>query len=61
MQAWLRMIWLSGMPTLSTSWAALAATTMAIGSAFPTSSEAQIMMRRAIKRTSSPAYSILAR
>ena len=37
------------------------ATTSACGSALPTSSEAQMAMRRAMKFTSSPAASILAR
>ena len=41
--------------------AAETATVRAIGSAFPTSSAAHIIMRRAINLTSSPAYSIFAK
>ena len=40
---------------------AFVATTSACGSAFPTSSDAQIMIRLAINVTLSPAYSIRAR
>ena len=43
---------LSGIPIRSTAIAALVATTNAIGSAFPTSSEAQIIILLAINFTS---------
>ena len=55
------MIWDSGIPIRSTACAAATATVSAMGSAFPTSSDAQIMIRRAMNFTSSPAYSIFAR
>ncbi len=55
------MICASGIPTRSTAAAADEATTIAIGSAFPISSDASIMILRAINFTSSPAYNILAR
>ena len=45
----------SGIPTYSTAWAAAVATTKAIGSARPMSSDAWITSRRAINRGSSPA------
>ena len=44
----------SGQPTSSDTWCAALARTSAIGSAKPTSSAAQITMRRVIKRGSSP-------
>lgn len=53
--AWDSMIWASGIPTLSTAWAAAAATTRAWGSALPTSSEAHMRILRAMNPTSSPA------
>ncbi len=49
------------MPTLSTAKEALTATCRACGSAFPTSSEAQIIILLAMNVTLSPAYSIRAR
>ena len=55
MTAWERMIWDSGIPTRSTAWAAATATQRACGSAFPMSSEARIMILRAMNLTSSPA------
>ena len=54
------MIWDSGIPMRSTAWAADTATVSAMGSALPTSSEAQIMMRRAMNLGSSPASSMRA-
>ena len=45
----------SGMPTNSTARAAASATTSPFGSAMPTSSDARITSRRAIRRGSSPA------
>ena len=50
-----------GIPIRSTACAAETATVSATGSAFPTSSAAQIMILRAINLISSPAYSIFAR
>ena len=45
----------SGMPTISSAWAAATACSMAVGLARPTSSLAWAMMRRAIRRGSTPA------
>ena len=59
--AWESMIWDSGMPMRSTASDADTASISAWGSALPTSSAAQIIILRAMNRTSSPAYSILAR
>ena len=55
------MICASGIPIRSTAWEADTATVSAIGSAFPTSSDAQIMIRLAMNLISSPAYNIFAR
>ena len=49
------------MPTRSAARDAETATCSAVGSAFPTSSDAQIIILRAINVTLSPAYSIRAR
>ena len=59
--AWARLSPASGSPIRSTASAAAVATRSAWGSALPTSSEARITIRRAMKRGSSPAASILAR
>ena len=53
--AWDNMICASGIPILSTACAAAVATTSAWGSAFPTSSEAHMMILLEMKRMSSPA------
>ena len=45
----------SGIPTRSTAWAHAVATTIACGSALPTSSHAQIIILLAINVTLSPA------
>ena len=58
--AWASVSWHSGRPTNSTACSAAAATTSACGSALPTSSDAQMTIRRAMKRGSSPASSIRA-
>lgn len=51
----------SGMPTMATACAALTQVVRTSGAAMPTSSEAAIMTRRAMKRGSSPASIIRAR
>ena len=53
--AWARAYCASGRPTWSSAWAAAIATWSARGSAFPTSSEALMIRRRAMNRGSSPA------
>ena len=50
----------SGRPIISTALAAATATTSAMGSALPMSSDAEMTSLLAIKRGSSPASSILA-
>ncbi len=56
-----RTIRASGMPIIATDCAAATAVSSADGSAMPTSSDAEIISRRATKRGSSPAWSIRAR
>ena len=60
MAAWANESLASGSPTNSEICKAAAASTVAMGSAFPTSSAAQTAILRAIKRISSPPASILA-
>ena len=55
------MIRASGIPIWATACIAATAVCKAVGSARPTSSEAAMTTRRAMKRGSSPASSILAR
>ena len=55
-----RLILASGSPTCSTACAAATATSSARLSAIPTSSDAWTISRRAMKRGSSPASTILA-
>ena len=59
--AWARMIRASGIPIWATACIAATAVCRAVGSARPTSSEAAMTTRRAMKRGSSPASSIRAR
>ena len=59
--AWLRLSCASGSPTCSSAWPAATATSSAVGSAMPMSSLAKMIIRRAMKRASSPASSMRAR
>ena len=59
--AWARLCRASGRPTCSTACAAATATSSACGSALPMSSEASTIIRRTMKRASSPPSSIAAR
>ena len=55
-----RLIWASGSPITSTAWKIEVATTTAMGSALPTSSDAKMTMRRAMNLGSSPPSNIRA-
>ncbi len=55
------MIRASGIPIWATACMAATAVWSAVGSPSPTSSDAEMTIRRAMKRGSSPASSILAR